>query len=125
MDTFFCFTITYRTPLLQKPLYSEYQQFLYETIEKIREKGQTFNHIADQLNAQGYKTPRDKLFTGAHAHSIIKKRRIKDEKLKGEYPPVWSDFYLEAIDKTLVMSYLRDQLQKLLTPLHPVVKHRK
>ena len=99
MDTFFCFTITYRTPILQKPLYSEYQQFLYETI---------FNQISDHLNTEGHKTPRGKLFTGAHAHSIIKKRRIKDEKLKQKYPPVWSDFYLEAVDKTLVMSYLED-----------------
>ena len=88
MDTFFCFTITYRTPLLQKPLYSEYQQFLYETISKLRETGLTFNQIAEQLNAQGHKTPRGKLFTGAHAHSIVKKRRIRDDKLKREYPPV-------------------------------------
>ena len=107
-DVVFKFSITYRTPLLQKPLYSEYQQFLYETISKLRETGQTFNQIVEQLDAQGYKTPRGKLFTGAHAHSIIKKRRIKDEKLKQKYPPVWSDFYLEAVDKTLVMSYLED-----------------
>ena len=107
VDLSFCFSITYRTPLLQKPLYSEYQQFLYETIEKLRETGQTFNQIADQLNAQGHKTPRGKLFTGAHAHSIVKKRIIRDEKLKREYPPVWSDFSLEAVDKTLVMSNLK------------------
>ena len=108
MDTFFCFTITYRTPLLQKPLYSEYQQFLSETIEKLRKKGLTFNQIADHLNTQGHKTLRGNLFTSAHAHSIVKKRRIRDETLKREYPPVWSDFYLVALDKTLVISYLED-----------------
>ena len=31
-----------------------------------------------------------------------KKERLKDEKLKKEYPEVWSDFSLEVVDKTLV-----------------------
>jgi len=106
VDVFFCFTITIRTPLLQKPLYSKYHQFLYETISKFREKGQTFNQIADWLNSEEHKTPRGKRFTGAHAHSIAKKKRIRDEKLKREYEPIWSDFSLETVDKTLVMSYL-------------------
>ena len=119
VDTFFCFTITYRTTLLQKPIYSEYQEFLYKTISKLRETGLTFNQIADQLNTQEYKTPRGKLFTSAHAHSIVKKRRIRDETLKRECPPVWSDFYLEAIDKTLVMSYLQDWIQNF--PLHTIL----
>ena len=35
-------------------------------------------------------------------HSIVKKKRLKDEKLDREYPEVWSDFSLEVIDKTLV-----------------------
>ena len=35
-------------------------------------------------------------------HSIIKKKRLKDEKLEKEYPEVWSDFSVEAVDKTLV-----------------------
>ena len=49
-DAFFCFTITIRRPILQMSLYSEYQYFLYETISKLREKGITFNQIADHLN---------------------------------------------------------------------------
>ena len=35
-------------------------------------------------------------------HSIVKKKRLKDEKLEREYPEVWSDFSLEVVDKTLV-----------------------
>ena len=27
---------------------------------------------------------------------------MKDEKLEREYPEVWSDFYLDVFDKTLV-----------------------
>ena len=35
-------------------------------------------------------------------HSIVKKKRLKDEKLERQYSEVWSDFSLEVIDKTLV-----------------------
>ena len=31
-----------------------------------------------------------------------RKERLKDKKLKKEYPEVWSDFSLEVVDKTLV-----------------------
>ena len=31
-------------------LYSEYQYFLYETISELREKGMTFQEIAEHLN---------------------------------------------------------------------------
>ena len=35
-------------------------------------------------------------------HSILKKKRLKDEKLERDYPEVRSDFYLDIFDKTLV-----------------------
>ena len=34
----------------------------------------------------------------------MKKKRLKDEKLEREYPEVWSDFSLEVVDKTILMS---------------------
>ena len=67
-------------------------------------KGKTFNQIADWLNERGHKTPRGKRFAGAHAHSIVKKKRMRDKRLEREYTPIWSDFFLETVDKTLVMS---------------------
>ena len=57
-DAFFCFTITFRTPLLQLPLYSQYQFFLYENISKLRHKGLSFNKIAEWLNKKGYLSSR-------------------------------------------------------------------
>ena len=101
-DFFFCFTITQRTPHLNVPQYSEYQFFLYETITEQRKKGKTFDQIAEWLNKKGYISVRGKKFRGAHVHSIVKKKRLKDEKLEKEYPEVWSDFSLEVVDKTLV-----------------------
>ena len=101
-DFFFCFTITQRTPHLNVPQYSEYQFFLYETITEQRKEGKTFDQIADWLNKKGYLSVRGKKFKGNHVHSIVKKKRLKDEKLEREYPEVWSDFSLEVVDKRLV-----------------------
>jgi len=64
----------------------------------------TFGAIAEWLNKQGYLTVRGKNFRGAHVHSILKKRLAKGELLKREYPEVWSDFSMEVVDKTILMS---------------------
>ncbi|MDC3170258.1 recombinase family protein [Paracoccaceae bacterium] len=101
-DVLFHFSITFRRPPFNVPQYSQYQFFLYETITEHREKGKTFDQIADWLNKKGYLSVRGKKFKGNHVHSIVKKKRLKDEKLEKEYPEVWSDFSLEVVDKTLV-----------------------
>ena len=101
-DVIFHFSITYRRPPFYLPRYSEYQFFLYETIIEQREEGKTFVQIAEWLNGKGYLSVRGKKFRGALVHSIVKKKRLKDEKLEKEYPEQWSDFSLEVVDKTLV-----------------------
>ena len=101
-DVIFCFSITYRRPPFSVPLYSEYQFFLYETITEQREKGKTFDQIADLLNKKGYLSVRGKKFKGNHVHSIVKKKRLIDDKLERRYPKVWSAFSFEVVDKTLV-----------------------
>ena len=104
-DFFFCFTITQRTPHLNVPQFSEYQFFLYETITEQREKGKTFDQIAKWLNKKGYLSVRGNNFKGNHVHPIVKKKRLKDERLEKEYPEVESDFSLEVVDKTLVNGF--------------------
>ena len=103
-DLTFNFTITYRSPALTGNHYSEYQLFLYQTISEYREKGMTFDAIAEWLNKEGYLTVRGKRFRGAHVHSILKKRMAKEQQLNREYPEVWSDFSIEVVDKTILMS---------------------
>ena len=103
-DVIFHFSITYRRPPFTVPQYSQYQFFLYETITAHREKGKTFDQIAEWLNEEGYLSVRGKNFRGAHVHSIVKKKRLKDEDLKKEYPEIRSDFYLDIFDKTILMS---------------------
>ena len=102
-DVIFHFSITYRRPPFTVPQYSQYQFFLYETIIAHREKGKTFDQIAEWFNKKGYLSVRGKKFRGAHIHSIVKKKRLKDEKLERDYPEQWSDFSLEVVDKTILM----------------------
>ena len=64
----------------------------------------TFDAIAEWLNNEGYLTVRGKEFRSAHVHSILKKRLAKEELLNRKYPPVWSDFSMEDVDKTILMS---------------------
>ena len=63
----------------------------------------TFDAIAEWLNNEGYLTVRGKKFRGAHVHSILKKRLAKEKFLNRNYPPVWSDFSMEVVDKTILM----------------------
>ena len=86
------------------PHYTEYQYFLYDTISELREKGITFNQIADHLNKKKILSVRGKQFRGAHVHSIIKRKRMRDEKLERDYPEVRSDFYLDVYDKSILFS---------------------
>ncbi len=101
-DTFFCFTITIRRPPLTASSYTVYQYFLYETLSELREKGMSFNQIADHLNQKKILSVRGKELRGAHVHSIVKKKRMRDEKLEREYPEVRSDFYLDVYDNRII-----------------------
>jgi len=111
-DVTFNFSITYRSPALTGNQYSEYQLFLYQTISEHREKGMTFDAISDWLNERGYLTVQGKKFKSTHVHSILRKRLAKEELLKREYLPVWSEFSMEVVDKTILMSdfgFLKDE----------------
>ena len=46
----------------------------------------TFNQIADHLNKEKILSARGKKFRGGHVHSIMKRKRVIDEKLKKKFP---------------------------------------
>ena len=100
----FNFTITYRSSMLNGGRYSGYLLSLNQTIRDYRKEGVTFDAIADKLNDEGILSPRGRRFTGAHVHSIFKRRLAKREWLERECPPVWSDVRMEVVDKTILMS---------------------
>ena len=84
--------------------YSQYQQFLYNTISDFRDKGWNYKKIAYWLNENNYTTPRNKKFADAHAYSIVKKKRIREKRLTTMYPPKLPDFALRFVDRTLINS---------------------
>ena len=47
---------------------------------------------------------RGRKFWGANVHSILNKRLAKEELLNREHPPLLSDFSMEVVDKTILMS---------------------
>ena len=102
--TYLTFDVNLRTSDPWVAPYFSHQQFLYDTVSDFREKGWTFQKIADWLNKEGYLTVRGRTFRGTHVHSILRKRLAKEELLRQEYPPVWSDFSTEVVDKTILMS---------------------
>ena len=59
---------------------SAYQIFLYEKIKELKNSGLGYRKIAYWLNDNGYKTPRGHSFKSGHVYSILKKRRLRDEK---------------------------------------------
>jgi hypothetical protein len=101
-DVFFTFTVEIRFTNLWVAPYSQYQQFLYDTISDFRQKGRNYRQIAYWLNQNDYTTPRGKLFHGAHAHSIVKKKKIREVRLNQMYPPKLSNFALRFVDRTLI-----------------------
>ena len=64
----------------------------------------TFDAIAEWFNKEGYLTVQGKKFRGGHVHSILRKKLMKEELLNREYSPMWSDFSMEVVDKTILMS---------------------
>ena len=101
-EVFLTFVLSVRATHLWVAPYSQYQQFLYDTITDLREKGLNYQQIADWLNQNDYKTPRGKKFQGSHAHSIVKKKRIRESRLTRKYPPKLSNFALRFVDRTLI-----------------------
>ena len=94
-EVYLIFHLKVRASHLNAQTYSQYQQFLYQEITDLREKGWTFTKIADWLNEKGYSTVRGRVFKSSHVHSIVEKKRVRDE-------PRLSNFGLRFVDRTLI-----------------------
>ena len=44
-----------------------------------------YDQIAEELNKKGYLSARGRVFKGNHVHSIVKKKRLKDERFYRKY----------------------------------------
>ena len=87
IQVFISFTVKITAPSLKKIKYSPYQQVLWSIIRKKHETGMGYRKISYWLNENGYKTPRGHKFKNSHVYSILKKKRIAEEKLVKRYEP--------------------------------------
>ena len=101
-ETYLPFVLSVRATHLWVAPYTQYQQFLYDTINDLRQKGWNYRQIADWLNQNDYKTSRGKMFHGSHAHSIVKKKKTREVRLTRRYEPKLSNFALRFVDRTLI-----------------------
>ena len=71
--------------------YSEHQQYLYDTIVKFRDQGWSFIKISQWFNDNNILTPRGKQFIPPSVISIVKKKRIINERFNRTFPSKIND----------------------------------
>ena len=76
------------------PPVSEYQDLLHSKISELHNSGLGYRRISYWLNDNGYKTPRGHVFKGSQLHSILKKRRIREERINRPYELTFDDWYI-------------------------------
>ena len=78
------FTVTVSSSNLNNYFYSEHQQYLYDTIKELHGKGLGYRKISNWFNERDIKTPRGSEFQGNYVFSILKKGRIREERINQE-----------------------------------------
>ncbi|HSZ24738.1 MAG TPA: recombinase family protein [Cytophagaceae bacterium] len=78
--------------------YSDYQSFLFETIEDFTKKGWTYLQIANWFNRENHLTPRGKKFQASHVWSIHTKKKKSIERFSREYDPEISKMDIDVVD---------------------------
>ena len=65
--------------------YSSYLSYLHNMITVMYGEGLGYRRIAKRLNEMGVKTARGKEFFPASVHSILKKKKIRDERINKKF----------------------------------------
>ena len=84
LQYFLEFTVTVSSSNLNNYFYSEHQQYLYDTIKELHGKGLGYRKISNWFNERDIKTPRGSEFKGNYVFSILKKGRIREERINQE-----------------------------------------
>ena len=112
VDVYMTFEVKVNASHLKPIHYSPYQYELWNICKALRDEGNTLPFIANWLNSNGYKTVRGKKFRNPHVHSILKKKRIADERMKKrEIPKIKNmnlKIFMPPIKKTCFPFLLED-----------------
>jgi hypothetical protein len=75
--------------------YSLYQSFLHNKIKQLKAEGLGYRKIAKRLNEENIKTSRGNTFYPSSVHSILEKKKIRDERLNKKFEKKISEFWFE------------------------------
>jgi hypothetical protein len=77
--------------------YSDYQQFLFDTIDSMHKEGNSYIKIAQWMNDNNHLTPRGSVFKPNHAWSIHMKKRKSIERFTRTFEPEITDIGIDII----------------------------
>ena len=107
-NIFLQFTITVSSSNLNNYFYSEHQQYLYDTIKELHGKGLGYKKISNWFNEQKIKTPRGSEFKGSYVFSILKKGKIRENRINREFDSVISDvkiYYIWVMKNLFILFF--------------------
>ena len=79
--------------------YSPYQSFLHTKIKQLKKEGLGYRKIAKMLNEESIKTPRGKTFYPSSVYSILKKKKIRGDRLNEKFDKKISKLRFEYCDE--------------------------
>ena len=99
--SYVCVNVTVRCSNLNIPPISEYQEFLFQKISELHKSGLGYRRISYWLKENGYKTPRGHEFKNTHVFSILKKRRLREERINKPYELTYGEWYVREVKDVL------------------------
>ncbi len=83
VKTYLNLTLVVKSQLLyRQQTYSKYQETLFDLCVKLKKQGLGYRKISQKLTKLGYKSVRGKELKNNHIFSIIKKGKIRRERIK-------------------------------------------
>ena len=79
--------------------YSDYQKYLYELCTDLRDNQKlTYKQISQRLNEMNLKSCRNKTLKNTHVFSILKKGKIREERINREFKDRISDMDFQLFE---------------------------
>ena len=92
---YLCFDVEVTSNQLWHTHYSPHQSFLHNKIKQLKAEGLGYRKIAKKLNEENIKTSRGNIFFPSSVYSILKKKKIRDERLNKKFEKKISGLWFE------------------------------
>ena len=92
---YLCFDVEVTSNQLWHTHYSPYQSFLHNKIKQLKAEGLGYRKIAKRLNEENIKTSRGNTFYPSSVYSILKKKKIRNERLNQKFEKKVCEFWFE------------------------------